>query len=413
MPLLLNYDELGLDNTWFPTLEKKPPGTKELAHQYWGSYNWDSYDLDISWDLYGGGGIACTTSDLAKFIYHYFNGNIIKNDSIRDLIFTEIRTKQTELYPYYLGLSQDNHHGMNAYGHGGFWSTVMMYFPTINTAISVCILDRDKRALRRDVLSEVSKTVRDHVQSYDKQRRQMTEYLDNLTDFSGTILVAHKDEVIEHRAFGESNMENNIKNNIETKFNLASISKLITSVAILQLVEQGKITFNDHVGTYLPSYLNATVRDSVTIHQLLTHSSGIPPFYGKKYLQTDKLRYNKVKDFVPLFEHDSLNFEPGDKYQYSGSNFVILGLVIEEVTGMDYYDYIDEFIFKKAGMTNSLACPVDSMIVNKANGYTNFGAIKIIFHGMIIIYPKLLRLEVITQQARIYSCFQKQLEMGL
>ena len=157
MRSLLRYDELQINDTWFPTLEEKPENTKPLVHQYWSSYNWDSYNLDISWDLFGGGGIACTTSDLAKFIHHYFNGNIVKNDSIQNLIFTEIKTKETELYPYYLGLSQDNYHGMNAYGHGGFWSTVMMHFPEINTSISVCILERDKRALRRDVLESTTR----------------------------------------------------------------------------------------------------------------------------------------------------------------------------------------------------------------------------------------------------------------
>ncbi len=152
---LLKYEELGINDTWFPTLEDKPEGTKDMVHQYWGEYEWDSYDLDVSWDLYGGGGSACPTKDIALFVYHLFNGNIVKNDSIQELMFTYIKTEETEQYPYYLGLSEDHYQGMNGYGHGGFWGTVMLYFPEINTAIAVYILDRDERGLRRDVMEAV------------------------------------------------------------------------------------------------------------------------------------------------------------------------------------------------------------------------------------------------------------------
>ena len=370
MRSLLNYEGLGLNSTWFPTLEDKPEDVKELAHQYWGEYNWDSYNLDVSWDLYGGGGIACTTADLAKFNYHYFNGDIVKNDSIRNLIFTEIKTKETELNPYYLGLSQGNYHGMNAYGHGGFWGTVMMYFPSINSTISVCVLDRDKRILRKDILEAFSKILKNAILDKQNKNQSITAYLDKLKDFSGSILIAHKDKIIEKRCYGKANIEDKVDNKSDTKFNLASINKLITSVAVLQLCEQGKLNENDTIGKYLPEYKNEIIRDSATIHQLLTHTSGIPPFYGKRFLETDKLRYKKVKDFIPLFEDEPLNFTPGEKYQYSGSNFALLGRIIEEVTGRDYYHHMHTKVFNKAGMTNTLAIPADSIVQNKAVGYT-------------------------------------------
>ncbi len=367
---LLQYESLQLNNTWFPTLEEKPKNTKALVHQYWGSYDWDSYDLDISWDLYGGGGIACPTKDLARFVQNYFNGNIVENDSIQNLIFTEIRTKETELYPYYLGLSQDNYHGMNAYGHGGFWSTVMMYFPKINASIAVCILERDKRILRRNVLDKVSKILLDQSEKQFVKNKLIKEHLDNLSDFSGSILIAQKDQVIEHRAYGKANIEHDIKNKPDTKFNLASISKLITAIGVLQLVEQGKINATEKVGTYLSDLPEQFIKDSVTIHQLLTHTSGIPPFYDDEFIASDKMQYHTVKDFLPLFQNDTLSFTPGTSYQYSGSGFVLLGRVIEEVSKMDYYTYVDQHIFKKAGMQHSLAIPTDSIVLNKANGYT-------------------------------------------
>ena len=85
------------------------------------------------------------------------------NNSIRDIIFTEIKTKETESNPYYLGLSQDTYHGMISFGHGGFWGTVMLYFPETNSSISVCVLERDERALSKDVLDVMSRILRDNV----------------------------------------------------------------------------------------------------------------------------------------------------------------------------------------------------------------------------------------------------------
>ncbi len=369
---LLKYDELKLNHTWFPTLEPKPKNTKELVHQYFGKYNWDSHDIDISWDLYGGGGIATTTADLSKFLYHFFNGDIIKNTQIRDSIFTEIRTKETELYSYFLGLSQDSYHGLNAYGHGGFWSTVAMYFPSLDASVSVYILERDKRILRRDVLDKISKILKKHIIKPDKNEQEIKNYLGNLKDFSGTILIAHNDSIIDKRAYGLASIEYNAKNNLNTKFDIASITKMITSVAALQLVEQKKIALNKTVGEYLPEYPNKRVRDSVTIHQLLTHTSGLKPFYGKKYLATDKLRYNNPQDYAELFSKDSLMFKPGSKYYYNGAGFVVLGLIIEKISGDSYYKYLDKNVFKPLKMENTLTFKPDSIIMNKAIGYSSF-----------------------------------------
>lgn len=368
---LLRFDELNIDNTWFPTLQDAPNGAKDLVHQYWGEYDWDSYNLDVSWDLYGGGGIACPTKDLAKFIYHFFNGDIVKTDSIKNLIFTEIPTKQTELYPYYLGLSQDHYHGMNGFGHGGFWSTVMMYFPSIEAAVSVYILNRDQRELRRNVMSAITKVLkREHEMKLNKDEK-IKAYLNQINDFSGSILVAHHDEVIEHRAFGLANIEHEVDNSTDTKFNIASISKLITATAALSLCDQELLELNQTVGYYLPDYPNALVRDSVTIHQLLTHTSGIPAFYRDEYLASNKLQYKNTADYLPLFVSKELDFAPGSEYKYGGGGFVVLGLVMEQITGKDYYQVIDEYVFDKAGMKNSMAIGADEIVANKAQGYTS------------------------------------------
>jgi len=154
---LLKYDELGLKNTWQYTLEDIPVNTKPLTHQYYGKYQWDSYDIDPSFDLYGGGGIACTSKDLALFSYHFFNNNIVKNKAVKNLIFTEITTKDGKTNNYYLGLSKSNVNGLTAYGHGGFWATTVQYIPELNASISVFVLEKDQKHLRKNILESLIK----------------------------------------------------------------------------------------------------------------------------------------------------------------------------------------------------------------------------------------------------------------
>ena len=154
---LLKYDELGIKNTWFYTLEDTPINTKNLAHQYFGKHQWDSYDIDPSFDLYGGGGIACTSKDLALFSYHFFNNNIVKDTTVKNLIFTDMTTKKGNNKQYFLGLSLSEINGLKAYGHGGFWATVVQYIPKLNTSIAVYVLERDKRILRKDLLEVLVK----------------------------------------------------------------------------------------------------------------------------------------------------------------------------------------------------------------------------------------------------------------
>jgi len=149
---LLKYDELDFTNTWFPTLENKNNQTKSLVHQYWSEKNWDSYNQDISYDLYGGGGIATTTKELAQFSYNLFNYKIIKDKKTLNQIFTKIETKNGEDNKYGLGLSIGNVKGYTSYGHGGFWGTVILYMPEMDTSIAVFILERDERILRKSIL---------------------------------------------------------------------------------------------------------------------------------------------------------------------------------------------------------------------------------------------------------------------
>lgn len=192
-------------------------------------------------------------------------------------------------------------------------------------------------------------------------------------EFSGTILVAKNDSIIQKRAYGLASKELNVKNKIDTKFNIASITKTFTAVAILQLQEDGKIDLNTPIGKYLENYPNDKIRESATISQLLTHTAGLPNFYVTNFLDRCKFDFKEVKDFLPLFENDTLLSEPGEEYNYDAAGYVLLGLIIEKVTGSSYYDYLEENIFQRAKMPNTAAYNVDAIIENKANGYTFAG----------------------------------------
>ncbi|MEB8330220.1 serine hydrolase [Flavobacteriaceae bacterium KMM 6897] len=210
-------------------------------------------------------------------------------------------------------------------------------------------------------------------QSNSEKKIKINSYLNDLNknDFSGTVLVAHNDKIIEKRAYGQASIEFNVKNNIDTKFNIASITKLFTAVAALQLYEKGKLKLKSPIGDYLPDYPNKLLRDSVTAHQLLTHTSGLNNFY---VADIDKIRnseYKNISDFVPLFVNDSLLSKPGTKYDYSATGFVILGLIIEKVSGKNYYDYIKDAILKPAEMFNTTELEIDSIVSNTASGYTS------------------------------------------
>ena len=149
---LLKYDELNLSNTWFPTLEDKPTKTPELVHQYWTQKEfglnkidiaWDSKEQDISWDLYGGGGIATSVAELAQFSYHLFTGEIIEDINVLELIKTDVTTTDRIPKNYRLGLAEAKVKDLQCYGHGGFWGTIVFYIPELDASISVCVLERN------------------------------------------------------------------------------------------------------------------------------------------------------------------------------------------------------------------------------------------------------------------------------
>jgi CubicO group peptidase (beta-lactamase class C family) len=190
--------------------------------------------------------------------------------------------------------------------------------------------------------------------------------------FSGVVLIARNGTATAEKAYGMADREAHRPNNIETAFNVGSINKFFTQIAIQQLADQGKISLDSTLGTYWPDYPNAPVR-KVTIRQLLEHRSGIggnifePPPSGKR----SDLR--KLSDFLPLFVNEPMQFDPGTRQQYSNAGYLVLGLLVERLSGESYYDYVRKHIYAPAGMTRTAHYAVDSLPENTAIGYTTSG----------------------------------------
>ncbi len=201
-------------------------------------------------------------------------------------------------------------------------------------------------------------------------------YLDGLEtqdEFSGSVLVAKNGTPIFRHACGLASKSFNVPNRIDTKFNLGSMNKMFTGVAICQLAEDHKLDFNDFVGQHIPDYPNPTVAQRVTIHQLLTHTSGMGSFWNERFVSTSKERFKQVREFFPLFVDDLLAFEPGEGYQYSNAGYVLLGAIIEDSSGQNYFDYVREHIYAPAHMLNTDAYEMDYDTPNLAIGYTREG----------------------------------------
>jgi CubicO group peptidase (beta-lactamase class C family) len=193
-------------------------------------------------------------------------------------------------------------------------------------------------------------------------------------EFSGTVIVAKNGTPVFSKAYGLASKTFNVPNRLDTKFNLGSINKIFTQVAIGQLVEQGKLSLDDKLGKFLPDYPNHDAAAKVSVRQLLSMTSGIGDFFGDKFEATPKDRLRSIKDFLPLFASEPLHFEPGSKSEYSNGGYIVLGAIIEKVSRRDYYDYVRENIFKPAGMQNTDCYEADFMPSNTAEGYTREGA---------------------------------------
>lgn len=188
--------------------------------------------------------------------------------------------------------------------------------------------------------------------------------------FSGAVLIAKGDVILYSHACGEASKRFHVPNDIDTKFNLGSMNKMFTSTAIVQLAEKGKLSFQDPMSKYVDeTWLPEEITSKVTIHHLLTHTSGLGSYFNETFMNGSRARFRTLEDFKPLVKDEKLAFEPGKRFRYSNTGMFFLGVVIESVTGQSYFDYIRENIYKPAGMTNSDSYEMDNPVENLAIGY--------------------------------------------
>jgi CubicO group peptidase (beta-lactamase class C family) len=211
------------------------------------------------------------------------------------------------------------------------------------------------------------------VPASDAERaRRLEDYVERLCAadvFSGSVLLAKRGKVLYSGACGEANKDFGIPNRIDTKFNLGSMNKMFTAVAIAQLVGEGLLRFDDPLSKFLPEFPDPEAAKRIRIEHLLTHTSGLGSYFNERFLEASRARFRTVDDLMALAEGDSLRFEPGSDWSYSNTGFLVLGKVIEVVTGQDYYDYVREHIYEPVGMNGTDAYELDHVNPNLAVGY--------------------------------------------
>jgi CubicO group peptidase (beta-lactamase class C family) len=199
------------------------------------------------------------------------------------------------------------------------------------------------------------------------------DYLDRLAAadaFSGAVLVAREGEPIFARAYGEASKSYGVANAIDTKFNLGSMNKMFTAVAVAQLVEKGVLSWDDPIGKWLGSdWVRPEVGEKATIRHLLTHTSGLGSFFTDEFLRSSRALYRELDGWKPIVSKDSLAFEPGTDWAYSNTGFMLLGVIVEQASGQSYYDYVREHVYAPAGMTGTDAYEVDAVVPDLAQGY--------------------------------------------
>jgi D-alanyl-D-alanine carboxypeptidase len=187
-------------------------------------------------------------------------------------------------------------------------------------------------------------------------------------EFAGAVLVARHGKVLLQDAWGQAIRTAGVANTPATRFRIGSMNKMFTAVATLQLVEAGKLRLDDPIGRHLAGYPNKEVAAKVTVRHLLTHTGGTGDIFGPEF-EKHRLQLREHRDYLKLYGSRAPAYEPGGRFEYSNYGFVLLGALIEHVSGMSYYDYVDDHLFRRAGMrsTGSLAESVE--VPGRAVGY--------------------------------------------
>jgi CubicO group peptidase (beta-lactamase class C family) len=211
-----------------------------------------------------------------------------------------------------------------------------------------------------------------HAQTPAQEINELLKQYTKQNSFNGVVLVAQKGKILLEEGYGYKNATTKFLNDSNTIFQIGSITKQFTSAIILQLQEQHKLSVQDELSKYISDYPNG---DSITIENLLTHTSGIYNYTNDEaYMQNNSADPIKLSDLISLFKNKPLDFSPGTRYSYSNSGYILLGYIIEKITGKSYFAVVKENIFKPLGMTHSGFDLKNLKSQNKATGYLRLSA---------------------------------------
>jgi CubicO group peptidase (beta-lactamase class C family) len=197
-------------------------------------------------------------------------------------------------------------------------------------------------------------------------------WLDRLADadvFSGVVGVAKDGQLLFAQAYGMANKDFAVPNTLDTACNLGSMNKMFTAVAIAQLAEQGRLSFTDALATYLPDFPTTEAAERIQIRHLLSHTSGLGSYFTEQFEAASRVRFRTIDDFLALVRHEPLLFAPGTRWEYSNTGFLVLGAVIEAITGQDYFTYMRTQLYEPLGMHRTEAYELDRVNWNLAVGY--------------------------------------------
>jgi len=216
----------------------------------------------------------------------------------------------------------------------------------------------------------------------DPALARLDNFASRLTEadkFSGVVLVARNGHVLFEKAYGRRDAKNGAPNTLDTRFNLASAGKMFTSVAVLQQIAAGRLSLDTRVGDVLKDYSNRSFASTVTVRQLLTHTSGAgdDALLGNENA-ANRAHVHSVADMVALESHRPPSFPPGTKQVYSNFGFVVLGRMVEVVSGEDFQTYVRRHVFEPAGMTHTGFIDCTTIDPGLAVGYTAVGG-KLVF----------------------------------
>lgn len=202
--------------------------------------------------------------------------------------------------------------------------------------------------------------------------------IENLIDeqFSGVVYISKNEKLLFHKAFGYADLANRVPNETDTKFATASAGKGLVAAGVLQLIEAGKLSLESKIGELLDFDLRKIDPD-ITVRQLLNHTSGIPDYFDESVMEEyDELwrdfpnyKIRSSKDLIPLFIEKPMMYPAGEKFQYNNTGYVVLGLIIEKITGMPFDEYLREHIFTPCDMTRTGYYELDRLPAKCAFNY--------------------------------------------